>query len=239
MTILNLNHHIWGSMFSVILNSYNPTRAHLHMTMECLAEITKYTDDPYEIIVVDNKPDDMEKPLDIRDDYKVLHPYTYILNETNQTVYHSYNQGVSVAQYDKLVFIQSDVFCHERTINKLVKYLDEFDVAFPQQVPVSREDVKKIHETSDGTATDIGGRDAGMMAITREAFDKVGGWDDRFHNLLGEAAFYTKCADAHLSWTDRTNALITHIMAGNNLTKEEGLYNAEMDHDSKLLEEYK
>lgn len=226
-------------MTSIILNSYNPTRAHLHMTMECMAEITKYTDPPYELIVVDNKPDNLDKVLEIRDDYGVLKPYTYILNETNQTVYRSYNQGAEVAQYDNLVFIQSDVFCHYRTINKLVQYLEKFDVAFPQQVPITRDDVEQIRKVMDGEPTHIGGRDAGMMAITKEAFERAGKWDDRFHNLLGEAAFYTRMDRAGVTWTDCTNAFITHIMAGNNLTKEDGLYNTEMDHDAELLKEYK
>jgi len=159
-------------MVSIVLNSYNPTLAHLHTTMACLAAIRKFTDPPYEIIVVDNTPE-----LPIRDDYKVLQPYTLIQNNENQTVYTSYNQGAEAAQYDNLVFIQSDVFCHERTINKLVKYLEEYDMAFPQQVPISREDVKQIYEVEDGGQTHVGGRDAGMLAITKEAFNKVGGWD--------------------------------------------------------------
>jgi GT2 family glycosyltransferase len=226
-------------MISIILNSYNPTRAHLHMTMECLAEITKYTDDPYEIIVIDNLPDGMKEPLVIRDDYHVLHPYTYVLNETNQNVYHCYNQGAKLAKYNNLVFIQSDVYCHERTINKLVAYLKEYNVAFPQQVPISREEVRQIYRVKDGNPTHIGGRDAGMLAITRRAFDKSGGWDERFHNLLGEAAFYVRIDRADLTWTNCTNAFITHIMAGNNLLKDSQLYNEEMDYDSALLKEYR
>lgn len=222
-------------MISIILNSYNPTRVHLHTTMACLAAITKFTDDPYELIVVDNKPDGMDEPLLIRDDYHNLHPYTYILNNENQTAYHCYNQGAEAAKGDKLVFIQSDVFCHEQTINKLVKYLDEWDIAFPQQVPITREEVKQIYTVPDGVATDIGGRDAGMIAMTREAYDKSGGWDGRFKNLLGEKAFFIRWDNAGLTWTDRTNCFITHIMAGSNLSKDPGLYNEEMSFDAELI----
>lgn len=220
-------------MISIILNSYNPTRPHLHMTMACLAAIRKFTDPPYEIIVVDNEP-----IFPIRDDYGVLEPYTLIENKKNKTVYQSYNQGAKVAKGDVLVFIQSDVFCHERTINKLVKYLDEFDAAFPQQVPISREDVREIYGVSDGQETHTGGRDAGMIAITKKAFRKCKGWDGRFHNLLGEKAFFTRWDNVGLSWTDKTNAFITHIMAANNLAKEEGLYNDQMAHDAELIREY-
>lgn len=217
-------------MISIILNSYNPTRAHLHTTMACLAAIRKFTDPEYEIIVVDNTPE-----LKIRDDYGVLEPYTLIQNQDNHTVYESYNQGAAVAKGDKLMFIQSDVFVNDRTINKLAEYLDEADIAFPQQVPISRKDYLAAVAISDGFPTDIGWRDAGLLAITRKAFDKVGGWDGRFRNLLGEKAFYLKCDEAGLIWTCQTNAFITHIMAGSNLAKEEGLYNEEMDFDAQLM----
>lgn len=218
------------SKFSVILNSWNPTRAHLHTTMACLAAIRKFTTPEYEIIVVDNTPE-----LQIRDDYGVLQPYTLIQNQTNKTVYESYNQGAVVAQSDKLFFIQSDVFVHEQTLNKLAIYLDKYDVVFPQQVPISREDALLVAMTPDGQETHVGGRDAGLLGITKEAFDKVGGWDGRFKNLLGEKAFYLRMDKAGLTWTCQTNAFITHIMAGNNLTKDEGLYNDEMDFDAQLI----
>ena len=217
-------------MISVILNSYNPTQWQTHMTMACLAAIRKFTEPPYELIVVDNAP-----KYRIRDDYHVLEPYTLIENKKNQTAYYSYHQGAKRAKGDKLVFIQSDVFCHEGTINKLVKYLDEFDVAFPQQVPLSRGDVEKIYKVKDGKPTEIGWRDAGMIAITKDAYERCGGWDGRFKNLLGEKAFYIRWDRAGLDWTDKTNAFITHIMAGNNLSKTPELYEKQMTYDAELI----
>lgn len=203
------------------------------MLMASMAAVRKFTDGDYEMIVVDNAPVHR-----IRDDYGVLAPFTLIENQDNKTVYESYNQGAAVATGEYLVFIQQDVFCNERTINKLVKYLEEFDVAFPQQIELTRETVKKIYDTPDGTPTDAGWRDAGVLAITRQAFDKTGGWPGEFHNLLGEAAYYDKIHRLKLSWTAQTNAIITHIMAGNNLLKDDGQYNQEMAHDAKLLKEY-
>lgn len=222
-------------MISIILNSYAPTKALRHMDMACVAAIRKFTDGDYEIIIVDN-----DQSHRFRDDYGVLAPYTLIENTENHTCYESYNQGAAIAKGEFLVFTQSDVFCNERTINKLVAYLDEYDVAFPQQLELTREAVKQLYKMPDAHITDHGWRDAGMLAITREAFDKVGGWDGRFQNMLGEAAFYQKMETAHLSWTASTNAIITHIMAGNNLTKDASVYNPQMEHDAKLLaEEYK
>lgn len=220
-------------MISIILNAYDQLKSQRHSTMACMAAIRKFTDPEYEIIVVDNVPVHR-----LRDDYGVLAPYTYIENKENQTVYRSYNQGAEAAQGEYLVFIQNDVFCNERTINKLCVYLKEFDVAFPQQIEQSRETIKQLYAAPDGSDVGFGWRDAGMLAITRKAFDKSGGWDERFRNLLGEKAYYAKIENAGLSWTASTNAIITHIMAGNNLAKPEGLYNEEMDYDANLIKEY-
>lgn len=219
-------------MISIIYNGYSPTKAHVHMLMASMASVRKFTDGDYEIIVVDNAPIHR-----IRDDYGVLAPFTLIENKENRNVYQSYNQGAAVAKGEYLVFVQQDVFCNERTINKLVSYLKEYDVAYPQQIELSRKAVQKIYATQNGMPTEGGWRDAGMLAITREAFDKSGGWPEEFNNLLGEAAYYQKIGNADLSWTAQTNAIITHIMAGNNLLKDEGLYNEEMAHDAKMLKE--
>lgn len=219
--------------FSIILNRYDLTKVQNHMTMACLAAIRKFTDEPYEIIVVDNGSDHI-----IRDDYGVLQPYEQI-DIPLTTVYESYNIGAKHATTDTFFFIQNDVFVHERTLNKLNGYLGEWDVVFPQQVPMSRPDVKQIYKRREGNLTHVGQRDAGLLGITRQAFEKSGGWDGCFRNLLGEAAFYTRIDRADLSWTDRTDAFITHIMAASNLDKEDGLYNEEMAFDAELLKEYK
>lgn len=221
--------------FSIILNTYDTDRAQRHMTIACVAAITKFTDDPYELIIIDNCP-----IADIRDDYKVFKIAKHVKLDKLETVYASYNRGAKLATTDNFFFIQSDVFIHDRTFEKLMAHLEkEWEMVFPQQHNISREDALKIMATPDGELTEIGWRDAGLIGITREAFDRAGGWDARFRNLLGEAAFFAKCANAGVNWNDRTNAFVTHIMAGNNLRKQEGLYNEEMDHDAKLLEEYK
>jgi len=220
-------------MISIILNSYSPLKSQRHMDMAAVAAIRKFTDPEFEIIIIDNC-----QAHRFRDDYGVLAPYTLIENKRNRTCYASYNQGAKIAKGEYLIFTQSDIFVHERTINKLVKYLEEFDIAYPQQIELSRQQVQHIYDTPDGVLTDFGYRDAGMLAITREAFKKSGGWDGRFRNLLGEAAYYSRIDKAGLSWTDKTNAIITHIMAGNNLSKDSSIYNEEMAYDAELMRKY-
>lgn len=215
--------------FSIILNAYDTDKAQRHMTIACIGEIVRFTDQPYELIVVDNEP-----KWPIRDDYKVFPEYRTVVLDPKLTVYGSYNVGADKARAAKLMFIQSDVFVHERTLNKLSAYLDRWDMAFPQQIELSREDTQKVAAVEDGEPTHIGWRDAGLVAITKDAFIRAGGWDPRFRNMLGERAFFQRCDDANVDWTDRTNAFITHIKAGNNLKKPEELYADEMSFDAKL-----
>lgn len=200
------------------------------MDIACVADIRRFTDAEVEIIIIDN-----DQTHRFRDDYRVLAPYILVENKDNKNVYASYNQGAEIATGDKLMFIQNDVYVHERTIDKLAVYLDEWDVAFPQQIELTREEVKGLYELEDGEMAALGWRDAGLLAITREAFEKSGGWDESFHNLLGEAAYYARIDGAGLTWTDRTNAIVTHIKAGTNLSKDASLYNEEMAHDAELL----
>lgn len=216
-------------MISIILNTWDTTRVQRHMTQQCIACIRKYTDGPYELILVDNEP-----TMDFYHEYDVYKPYEYIKVEPKLNVYESYNLGAKRAQGDKLMFIQNDVFVHEGTIDKLATYLEEWDMAFPQQYPFTREQMLMIMATRDGVEAPLGQRDAGLVAITREAFDRAGGWDERYSNLLGDAGFFAKCDAAGVTWTDRTNAIITHIMAANNLSKDQELYNKEMEHDAKI-----
>lgn len=219
-------------MISIILNSYSPLKSQRHSDMACIADIRRFTDAEVEIIIIDN-----DQTHRFRDDYGVLAPYLLIENKGNKNVYASYNQGAEIATGDKLMFIQNDVFVHERCVDKLSVYLDSWDVAYPQQIELSRERVKSLYEIADGEIAPFGWRDAGLLAITREAFDKTGGWDDRYHNMLGDRAFYQRIDEAGLTWTSATNAIVTHIKAGSNLSKSDELYNQEMEHDAKLAEE--
>lgn len=219
-------------MISIILNSYSPLKSQRHSDMACVADIRRFTDAEIEIIIVDN-----DQTHRFRDDYGVLAPYTLLEQQPNQNVYASYNNGAALATGDKLMFIQNDVFVHERAIDKLAIYLDTWDVAYPQQLELTREQVKQIYDTPDGSESPFGWRDAGLLAITREAFDKTGGWDERYHNMLGEKAFYHRIDESGLTWTCNTNAIVTHIKAGSNLSKPDELYNREMEHDAEIIKE--
>ncbi len=75
------------------------------------------------------------------------------------------------------------------------------------------------------------------ILFKKESFWKTGGWDERF-KCFGETAMWQNANNSGLQWTDRTGAIITHIMAATNHSKDSKLWNDEQGHDAKLLKKY-
>jgi glycosyltransferase involved in cell wall biosynthesis len=220
---------------SIILNSFNPTLFHAQMTKECLAAIRKFTDrEDYELIVIDNAP-----ASPITDEYDVLklHEEKYVRNEVDVGVCGSYNQGAKLAEGKYLVFIQSDVFVTEGWLPNLIWYLKNgWDVAYPHQINHTREDIKFLYECPFD-AVPWGYRDAGLLMITKEGFDKTGGWNERL-KILQETDFYQKIDNAGLKWTCQTKSVINHICAGTNFSaKPREQFDVELGEDRKILDE--
>jgi len=220
--------------FSIVLNLYDPTKWQRQMTYACLIAIRRFTDEPYELIIVDNEPisdivaDDPYGRIKIERD-------RVIVNKKNQTVYRSYNQGAEIAKSDILIFMHNDVFVVERTLNNLVDYIDKgFDVAYPIPIALTREQVKEIYN-SDPMDIKFGWQDTGCMVIRKDAFEKVGKWNEKFH-MMGEKEMYIRMGKAGLKEIATTNSLITHMCAINNYSKDDTTYNNQMIEDSKLSE---
>lgn len=200
---------------SIIMTTFiqNPLQA--HMTMAAIANITRYTDSKdYELILMS----DSEK-FPVRDDYHVLKIDTY--SKTFGWGYtKSMNEGAKLAKHDILVFIQNDVFVWEGWLDNMRYYIDK-DIAecvFPDQCPRDREFVKKSYELSFEEAQKYGSRDAGCVMITKEAFERTGGWNEEL-SLLAEKDFYQRLGKANVNLTDTCKVMISHIMAATNLNR--------------------
>lgn len=209
--------------------------------MLCLDHIRKFTDpDDYELIVIDPYP-----VHQITDGYKTLR-----LEEDENTTWvkefpdgkdpgytGGMNYGAGIAKYDILVFIQNDVFVREDWLGDLKYYIEKenYDCVFPDQVPRSREYVIKSYDLPPYVDdAKKGGRDAGLMMVTKKSFKEIGGWNKDL-GLLAERDFYERYKG---KWTDTNRVLITHIMAGTNvalLDSDPDEYNRRMDNDAKKL----
>ena len=223
-------------MTSIIYCLFDFTRTLRHMSMASVAAIRRFTDDEdYELIIIDNVP-----KYPFRDDYKVLNidPEKFIVNKEDKGYYGSLNQGAKMAKGDYLCFIQPDVIVHEGWLKNAVWYLENgYDVVFPDQFPQTRDYIKRAYEMSFEEATKWGGREAGCNLMTREIFDKAGGWDDRLFNEYGEAAMYRRLDKAGARWTSTCKSLITHITAGTRYTmwdENPDIHNADMARDGDM-----
>lgn len=199
---------------TIIMTAYIQERFQAHMTMLSIDCITKYTEPwDYELILMS----DSEK-YPVRDDYKTLKIDKYIKTE-GKSYTQSMNLGAQEAQGDVLVFLQNDVFVTEGWLEDMLYYIERmgFEAVFPDQVPRTREYIKETYklDMEDPEALK-GGRDAGCLMITRDAFERTGGWNEEL-TLLCEADFYKRMDKVGVAWTDARKARINHIMAATNL----------------------
>lgn len=102
-------------MISIITAIYNQ----LEMNRLFWEYLVKYTDHPFELIVVDNNSDDGSReffeslPGDV----------TVIRNEANYSYSHCQNQGLAIAKYDVLAFLNNDLLVSPHWDSRLTEVL--------------------------------------------------------------------------------------------------------------------
>jgi hypothetical protein len=104
--------------------------------------------------------------------------------------------------------MHNDVFVWEGWLSKLLYEIEGRGdgVVMPHQGITTRENVLKSYKERGH-----GNDDAGMILMSRETFDKTGGWDERFKAIYQEVPFRSRfprnfiCADQYI---------ITHIGCG-------------------------
>ena len=206
------------------------------MTMTSIDCITKYTSpDEYELIVVDPEPSEP-----IRDDYKTLKIDKHLQPNPDPGYTACMNLGAKEAKGDYLVFIQNDVFVHEGWLPGLRQYLESgnWDMVFPDQVPRTREFVLESYKRDPFEPESLkGSRDEGLLIITREMFEKMGGYNEEL-SLLQARDFYDRFSSAGGRWTDTNKVLITHIMGATNWRLQHDNpeeYDRKMGKDARIL----
>lgn len=215
------------------MTAYNVEKYQVHMTMLAIDCITKYTEPwDYELILMSDS-----ECAPVRDDYHTLKIDKYIKTK-GESYTQAMNHGAREASGDVLVFIQNDVFVHEGWLEDLLYYIEvmDFECVFPDQAPRTREYIKETYKLEMEDARK-GSRDAGLMMITREAFERVGGWNEEL-TLLCERDFYERMLKVSVRWTDTCKVQIAHIMAATNLHRLDTNpkeYEEMMTHDANIL----
>src|SRR3974390_1642459 len=105
---------------SIIMTCYDQTQTNRHVSMVAAANILRYTDMPYELIVVDCCP-----KYPFRDDYKIFQDVKFIEVPLPDIGYYAaMRMGASNAKGEYICFIENDVMVHEGWLDGLKRHLD-------------------------------------------------------------------------------------------------------------------
>ena len=193
--------------FTIIVVGYHQTAVSAHMTMACLANITKYTNpDDYELILVEDIP-----KVNIRDDFHVLKIDRHIILDEYTPFSQKVNLAAKEAKGEYLAIIQNDCFVWEGWLEAAKYYLDSgIEALVPDQIPRTRQYILESYDMTLDQGLDMGYRDACMMILTKRAFNRAKGYNPDM-TVLVEGDFYERL---RLSGTEihTTNKIqVTHI----------------------------
>ena len=216
---------------SIIMTAYNQSVVSAHITMAALANITKYTDpEDYELILIEDIP-----KFDVRDDYKVLKIDKHIILDeyTNYTV--KMNMAAKEATGEYLCFIQNDVFVWEGWLKSFLYYFDNklSECMIPDQFPRTREYIKKADAMTYEEGLDMGQKEDCMYFMTRDVFDRIGGWNENLKALI-QRDFYQRCEDAEVTVSSTNKVQVTHITLATHY-QDMKAFDKKIHHDNEIL----
>jgi O-antigen biosynthesis protein len=169
------------------------THNQLAYTRTCVDSVRRLTDEPYELIFVDNASTDGTVEY-----LETLPGARVIANEENRGFPAAVNQGIEVARGDQVLLLNNDTSVTTGWLGRLLGALHSDPtiglvgpcsnfVASEQQVDVPYDDLAGL----DGFAWDFGKQNKGLRAetdrligfcllIRREVIDRIGPLDERF-----------------------------------------------------------
>ena len=176
---------------SLVIPVYNQ----LDYTKQCLESIARCTDQPYELIIVDNASTDGTQEC-LRDVQA-----TVITNPRNLGCAKAWNQGVRASHGDVVGILNNDIVVTKGWIKRLVKFMEQEGHGIVS--PAAREghlnyDLESyarefIQSCKDATRSELYGA---CLVINRDVFERVG--------LFDEAFAFGGCEDIDFFW--RTKA---------------------------------
>lgn len=216
---------------SIICTAYNQTAVSAHITMACLANITKYTDpEDYELILIEDIP-----KFPVRDDYGVLKIDNHIvLNEyTNYTV--KMNLAAKEAKGKYLCFIQNDVFVWEGWLNAFFYYFDNnlSECMIPDQFPRTRAYIKTARSMTYEQGLGRGHKEDCMYFMTAAVFKRIGGWNEDLRALIQDD-FYRRCTEANVRVDSTNKVQVTHITLATHY-QDMAEFDKKLHHDTQIL----
>ena len=208
---------------SIIIPTYN----NLEYTKKCLEAIRKKTNkELYEIIVVDNASSD-DTPLFLKSQKDIV----YILNKKNNNFSGACNQGADIAKGEIFLFLNNDTEVHENWLEPLIDIIKKekmigavgskllfsdgkiqhagiavFDSKIPEHIyrlsPANKKYVNKRREFQAVTAA--------CIAIPKNIFDQVGGFDEYYRNGYEDMDLCFKIGKAGYKIIYEPKSVVTH-----------------------------
>jgi GT2 family glycosyltransferase len=144
------------------------------------------------------------------------------------------NMAAKKAEGEFLCFIQNDVFVWEGWLKGLRYYLENGmgEAIIPAQFPCTRQQILDSYAMSYEEGLNQGARDACMIMITREAFDRTGGFNDDLQAFV-EADYYERMSNARVNQITTNKVQITHMTLGTHYQDMEA-FEKKVDHDSRI-----
>jgi FkbM family methyltransferase len=174
---------------SIIIVTHNQ----LAFTRQCIESIHRYTDEPYELIVVDNASSD-----GTLDYLRGLDGITVLANAENRGFPAAANQGLRAATGQQLLLLNNDTIVTTGWLTRLLRALRSDRkiglvgpcsncVSGEQQVPARYEDLAGLDgfawdwgQTHDGQRQDTDRLVGFCLLLKREVLDQIGLLDERF-----------------------------------------------------------
>lgn len=191
---------------AIIMVSYDRTPIFRNITSTALGNIQMFTDrEDYEMILVENEPLGA-----LNRKYQLFFLDHHIVLDEDIGVSASRNMGAKAASSDigYYCFIDNDVFVWEGWLPKLRFYLESgnWDAVCPHQCQTTREFVKRSYEEEEP-----GNDDAGLLLMTKEAFERTGGWDERFFSVYHDAGFRKRMGAVGIRKYCTNQVIISHL----------------------------
>ena len=215
---------------TVIVPAWNQTPVSAHLTMACLANITKYTNpEEYELLLTEDIP-----KFNVRDDFKVLKIDEHITYNTYTPLSIKVNRAVERANGEYIAIIQNDCFVWENWLPNCRYYLekDMADAIVPDQIPRSREYIVNATNDTMEDGFNNGYRDACMMYLRKESFEKAGGYNEKILAVV-EGDFYYRLQNAGQRLHTTNKVQVTHITLATHY-QDMDEFERKMNNDSKV-----